>query len=208
MGAPIDLTGERFGRLLVTGQAPNRKTPNGNSRRAWFCVCDCGNELTATTMDLRGGDVKSCGCLKRELDVERGWKHGDHGTHLNNVWRAMRRRCRDQGQADYVHYGGRGIRVCELWENSYAAFKEWALSNGYAEGLTIDRIDVNGDYCPENCKWATRKEQTLNRRNTLTLTCNGETKTLSEWADILGVKYITLYHRVRKGMSPEEILTI
>lgn len=201
------MTGERFGRLRVIRQAPNRVTARGNSRRAWFCKCACGKTIVATTLDLRKGDVKSCGCLKAELDVLRPTKHGAHGTHLHNVWCAMRRRCRNSNQADYIHYGGRGIRVCKSWEESFEAFRQWALSNGYSQDMTIDRINVNGDYSPENCRWISSKEQAQNRRNNRMITFRGETHTISVWAEIRNIPYSTLYMRFRNGWSPEKALT-
>lgn len=208
MGAPLDLINNRFGRLVVTAGAPNRVTPKGNSRRAWLCECDCGNKIVATTLDLRKGDVQSCGCLRAELDKTRSVIHGDHGTHLYNVWRAMRRRCKNVKNSDYSHYGGRGIRVCSEWDNDYLSFKKWALGNGYSPNLTIDRIDVNGNYAPENCRWVTMKTQANNRSNSKYITCDGKTLTIKEWADMTGIRYSTLYMRIRKGLSAKEALNI
>lgn len=179
---------------------------NGDSKRAWLCKCDCGNELIATTMDLRKGDVRSCGCLKLELDIDRAKTHGDHGTHLHNVWCAMRRRCRDKNYKDFDRYGGRGISVCAEWNHDYSVFKEWALSNGYKQYLTIDRIDVNGNYEPGNCRWVSMKEQANNRTNTKKIECDGETHTIKEWSELIGIPYSTLYMRLKKGWSIERAL--
>lgn len=206
MGAPLDLTNKRFGRLLVIERSQNRIMGNGDSRRAWLCKCECGNEIVATTQDLRKGDVRSCGCLKRDLDIKRVTTHGDHSSHLHNVWCAMRRRCRNRNNKDFSHYGGRGIQVCAEWDSNFLCFKEWALSNGYAEGLTIDRIDVDGNYKPENCRWISMKEQSNNRSNSRYITHNGETHTIQEWSEILDIPYTTLYMRFRNGWSADKAL--
>lgn len=206
MGAPLDLTNQKFERLHVVERAPNRIMPNGDSRRAWLCRCDCGNEIVATTIDLRKGDVKSCGCIKKELDKVKLATHGDHGTHLHNVWCAMRRRCNNKKNRDFHHYGGRGINVCHEWESDYLCFKRWALSNGYSENLTIDRIDVDGDYTPANCRWVSMKEQANNRSNSRYVTYNGEVHTIQEWSEIVNIPYSTLYMRFRNGWSADEAL--
>lgn len=206
MGAPLDLTNNKFGRLLVIEKAPNRIMGNGDSRRAWLCMCECGNKVVATTLDLRKGDVKSCGCLKQELDAKRRTIHGEHGTHLHNVWCAMRRRCRNENSKDYIHYGGRGIKVCSEWDKDFTCFKNWALSNGYSEELTIDRINVDGNYEPNNCRWTSMKAQSNNRSNSRFVTYNGETHTIQEWSEILNIPYNTLYMRLKNGWSVDRAL--
>lgn len=199
MGKVIDLCGCRFGRLLVLNQAESRMGKDGKPKRRWNCRCDCGNNIIATTQDLRKGDVKSCGCLHDELARQRLTIHGDSNTKLHSIWCAMRRRCRDQHQEDYKYYGGKGVVVCDEWENSFPAFKEWAMNNGYEDGLTIDRIDVNGNYCPDNCRWTTMKVQNNNRTSNINITYNGTTHTLMEWSEIYGIPYTTLYMRLRSG---------
>lgn len=206
MGKPLDLQGCRFGRLKIVSQAANKIMPNGDSRRAWFCECDCGNTIVVTTRDLQKGDVKSCGCLKREVDKKRNYLHGEHGSHLHNVWVAMRRRCANKKNADYHRYGGRGISVCAEWQDDYIAFRDWAISNGYSSSLTIDRIDVNGDYSPENCRWVTMKDQCNNRSNNAIICSNGISHTISEWAEIVNLPYTTLYMRFRNGWDAERAL--
>lgn len=206
MGAPLDLTGQIFGRLTVLSKAPNRIMGNGDSRRAWNCECECGNKIIATTLDLRKGDVRSCGCLKSELDRTRSRTHGETKSRLHNIWQRMRSRCSNVNSQDYAYYGGRGIRVYPPWDKDYMCFRDWALSNGYRDDLTIDRIDVNKGYCPENCRWTTMKVQANNRTNSRYITCNGETHTIQEWSEIVGINYQTLYMRFNAGWSPEKAL--
>lgn len=208
MGNPIDLLGKQFGRLTVYESAPDRVSRGGSRKKAWRCRCKCGNNVTATTQDLRRGDVRSCGCLKRELTSARLTVHGGKGSHLYNVWKAMRRRCSDIKQKDYHNYGGRGISVCSEWNDDFSKFREWSLANGYNESLTIDRIDVNGNYEPSNCRWVTMKEQSNNRTTNVIVQLNGEKHTIKEWSEITGISYQTLYMRLRTyGWDPHRALS-
>ena len=207
MGRPIDLTGERFYRLYVIRQAPNRVYKNGETKRCWLCQCDCGNTIVVTTQELRNGDTRSCGCLKTELTKIRLTTHGKNRTHLHNVWKAMRKRCSNVNNKDYCRYGGRGIKVCDEWQNDFLSFERWAINNGYIEGLTIDRVNNDGNYEPNNCRWVTHKDQCNNRCNSICITHNNESHSLSEWADLLNIKYSTLYSRYKKGWDAERILS-
>ena len=157
MGKLIDLTGQRFGKMTVVERVGSySKSP------LWYCKCDCGQEFMAISRNINQGDVKSCGCSR--------FRHGDAERHkdcrLYRIWQGIKRRCGNPAASNYQYYGARGITVCPEWRESYTAFRDWALANGYQEGLSIDRIDVNGNYCPENCRWITMAEQQRNKRNT------------------------------------------
>jgi len=208
--AAIDLTGRRFGRLLVLERAGERFTAGGSKRKLWKCQCDCGNTTVATTQDLRKGDTRSCGCLHLETLAEMQYKstHGESCTRLYRIWMAMRKRCNNPASQDYADYGGRGICVCSEWDSDYLSFREWARTNGYNDTLSIDRVNVNGDYSPENCRWVDQKMQCNNRRNNIVIDLDGVQRTIAEWADITGLKYSTIYNRyVAYHWSAQKTLT-
>ena len=174
----LDLSGTRFGRLIAVEDVGRCK----DRHHLWRCVCDCGNEAIVSSNQLRRGNTRSCGCLMFDTNT----KHGQHKTRLYKTWANMVARCTTPSASNYECYGGRGITVCEEWR-SFKPFYEWAVLNGYQSNLTIDRIDVNGNYCPENCRWATAKEQANNTRRSHYLTFNGETHTITEWSKITGL---------------------
>lgn len=159
MGKLIDLTGQRFGRLVVLERAGS----GSNKRAMWRCQCDCGNTIITSSSHLRGGDTQSCGCLHQETFTNK--KHGERHSRLYRVWSAMKTRCYNPNSRDYQYYGGRGIAICAEWLSDFATFQNWAMSHGYRDDLSIDRINVNGNYCPDNCRWATATEQRHNRRD-------------------------------------------
>lgn len=205
-----NLVGLRFGRLVVLEQTEDYIYPNGKHRTQWLCQCDCGNIVPVEQYNLKCGNSKSCGCLNDELRRTRSIKHGDRHSRLYRIWCGIKLRCNNPNGQDYNRYGGRGISVCKEWNESYQAFKDWALASGYVDSpdFTIDRIDVNGNYDPDNCRWANAKQQANNRRSNHWLSYNDETHTVSEWSDITGIPYHTLLARVTKlGWSTERALT-
>lgn len=212
MGSFIDLTGQRFGRYTAICRADDYVLPCGRHKTMWTCKCDCGNVKNVLSDSLISGHVVSCGCYLKENTRARMKTHGatlnGKPTRLYKVWDGMKARCYNKNKTYYPIYGGRGIKMCDEWHYSFEAFRDWALANGYDDTLTIDRIDVDGDYCPENCRWATIKEQSNNKRDNHYLTYNGETKTLTQWSEITGFSFSMLSTRARKwkDATAEEIL--
>lgn len=206
MSRCVDLTGKRYGKLTVIGRCGNYVPPSGHKHALWECKCDCGNISHATTGRLNSGNTKSCGCWANLKTAELNKTHGESKTRLYRIWKSMRMRCLNKNNPQYKDYGGRGISICDEWLSDYMSFRNWALSNGYADELTIDRIDVNGSYSPQNCRWITLQKQQDNRRNTIHITRNGTTKTASEWAELTGISYNTIRMRYYRGFAPEHIL--
>jgi len=186
-----DLTGQRFGKLTVIEFVGTR-----NKKAVFKCVCDCGNECEKTGTLLSTGKTRSCGCLAANNTDQT--THGFSKTHLYGVWSTMKSRCCNPKSQHYKNYGARGISVCDEWKNDFIAFRAWALENGYEEGLTLDRIQTNGNYEPSNCRWTTQKIQCNNKTNNRYIEFRGKTWTLHELADEYGIKYTTLWMRLNK----------
>ena len=199
--------GDRYGKLVVISAPFSVKSPSGQLKRKVICKCDCGLEKEYFLDLLRRGHTKSCGCYNIEQLSKNKKKHGLYGSRIYCIYRAMLDRCYNQKAKRYQDYGGRGITVCEEWRDNVESFKEWAFNNGYKENLTIDRIDNNGIYEPNNCRWTTMKEQSNNRRNTKKYTLYGKTKTLSQWCEIYSKKYELVKRRIKIGWSLEKALT-
>ena len=202
MAKKFNLVGQTFGRLTVIMATDQRK----NGYVLWLCKCECQNEVLVRTGDLTSFNTQSCGCYKRERTCEAHTIHGESGSNrtlLYRVWSSMLNRCSDKTQKNY---GGRGIKVCEEWR-AFIAFRDWALEHGYRKGLEIDRIDNDGDYCPENCRWVTHSDNQRNTRRTRWETINDKTKSLAEWCEINSMSYEVVYQRLVRGWNVVDALT-
>lgn len=202
MGKFSDLTGQKFGRLTVL-----ERCPSDDHGAKWLCQCDCGNMTTVRAYALKSGHAVSCGCYRLDRCLSVVTTHGESGTLLHKVWRGMKGRCYDENSPAYKYYGGRGILVCSEWKDSFQSFRSWALQHGYSPGLSIDRIDVNGPYSPENCRWVDRYIQMNNTRRNHFLEFQGERHTVSEWSRIVGISVRCLFSRLRRGWSIEDTLS-
>ena len=186
-----DITGQRFGRLIAI-------KPNGTqgNNTKWLCKCDCGNFKTTNISSLTRGLCKSCGCLRKENTASMFKKHGYRNTKLYAVYCTMKARCYNPNSEQYKYYGANGVRIYNEWLADFKTFYDWSIENGYKEGLSIDRIDVNGNYEPSNCRWVDIVSQANNKTNNIVITHNGETHTIAEWSDITGISYTALYQRI------------
>ena len=211
MAQPIDLTGQRFGRLLVQSFAFSRNAAH------WNCRCDCGGSSVVRAALLRNGTVASCGCGSRSqarLNCQKWWRRNEHipehlRSGLKNCYRNMLRRCTDPTDKRWISYGGRGINVCADWigTDGRQNFYGWALEAGYSKGLQIDRIDVHGDYCPGNCRFVDAVVQANNTRRNRIITWQGRSMTAANWARELGLTYASIQHRLDRGWPMERIVS-
>lgn len=201
--APLNLVGQKINRLTVV-----RRVENSKANKVRFeCLCECGNITVVVGSALLNDGTKSCGCLKNERVTKLKYRHGGCGTRLYRIWGAMHHRCQLGDDVLHKNYGNRGIFVCEEWSD-FPAFRDWAMSNGYRDDLSIDRVDNNGPYAPWNCRWASREEQANNVRRNHNVTYNGETHTVSEWARLVDIPYHTLLCRIGKyNWNVEKALT-
>lgn len=195
-----DLTGRKFGRLTVIELATKKP-------RKWKCICECGNYTIVSTSDLCSGHTKSCGCYKLSEFKKHREKHLKCRTKLYAIWCGIRQRCNNPNNKDYKNYGGRGIKCCSQWDK-YENFYEWAINNEYKSGLSIERIDVNKDYEPNNCKFIELRKQSENTRKTVKFTINNETKTLKEWCSLYNKSLSIVKRRLELGWSIQEALII
>lgn len=195
----MDLTGQKFGRLTVMNLLSERAK---NGMKIYKCLCDCGNYVNVRYGNLTSGNTKSCGCFNSDYSSKRNSTH----TRLYKIYYNMKTRCYNKNATRYADWGGRGITICEEWLDDFMSFYDWAINNGYHDSLTIDRIDNNKGYSPDNCRWITNKEQSNNRRNNILLTYNHVTKTIKEWANDLGINYYTVIGRYHRNWSDEECL--
>lgn len=186
MGKFEDLTNKRFGKLLVV-ENTNKKR---NKKTIWLCKCDCGNYKEVQVDNLTSGHTKSCGCLNGK-----GYKHNLKNTRLYYIWSCMKQRCYNENHKQYKDYGQRGIKICNEW-HEFINFYNWAINNDYQDNLTIDRINNNGNYEPDNCRWVNMKIQSNNRRSNHIIEYKNETHTLKEWCDILKLNYKTIQTRI------------
>ncbi len=209
MGTAVDLRGQKFNRLTAIRPTIQRAADGGI---IWECQCDCGNTAFIKARDIKSGNVKSCGCLVVDNGRRVGLNgaaritHGMTNTRLYHIRTNMIQRCTNSKNNNYKHYGGRGVKICEEWRNSFEAFYEWAMSNGYADNLTIDREDNDGDYEPGNCRWVTNKENNNNKGDNVFVEIGGEVKTLKQWSDISGLRYGTIIGRFAKGLRGAKLL--
>jgi hypothetical protein len=201
-----DLTGKRVGLLLVLSFAGRKKQLGGGSCAFWYCLCDCGNLKRISQSNLiTPNHTRSCGCLQKLVAHKQMTTYGFSRTRIGHIRISMINRCYNPKDSSYKHYGGRNIKVCDAWLNNPSSFLVWAEATGYSEALTIDRIDVNGNYEPSNCRWTTMKKQQNNRRNNHFITYKGETKTIATWSDETGIGQATILYRIENNFSEEEL---
>lgn len=191
-----DITGKHYGRLVAIKRVDNDR----NNHKRWLCKCECGSETIVLENDLATGKTRSCGCYYKETRKIAAKTHGGSKTRLFRIWASMKSRCENPNRKDRAYYGGRGITVCDEWKE-YEVFSKWAYENGYADNLSIDRIDVNKGYSPENCRWADAITQMNNTRHNRYITVGGETKTVTEWSRANHIPHSTIYYRLAHGWS-------
>lgn len=205
-----DLKDKKYGKLLVEEYLYTNK----RRKAVWKCKCDCGNYIEVSSDKLTTGNTKSCGCLHKETSsnnikkaIKKNIKYKSKAEEIIiKTFKRMEKRCYDFNCQAYKNYGGRGIKVCDEWLNNNNLFYIWSINNGWRKGLTIDRIDVNGNYEPNNCRWVSNLIQQNNKRNNKYLTFNNETHTIAEWSRILNIPKGTISDRIRRNYPIEKIL--
>lgn len=198
----VNIVGKRFGRLTVLSYSHNK-----GYTKYFLCKCDCGNQKIIAKNALTRGKQISCGCARKERIANLN-KLPDGYCRLGKIFRSMKYRCYNQSSNHYHRYGGRGIKICDEWLSDIDSFRKWSIDNGYADGLTIDRIDNDGDYSPDNCRWITREEQLNNTSRSVMLSYDGKTQTMTQWAKELNMPTSTLFNRLKVlGWSAERSLS-
>ena len=198
-----DISGKRFGRLTAIkyiGKSKGKQT-------LWECKCDCGNIAIVHQQNLKSEHTSSCGCYNSEVASEREKEHGQSGTRLYNIWHDMIYRCYNSNHRSYKDYGGKGIIVCNEWKDDFEVFRNWAIENGYKENLSIDRIDSDKNYCPENCRWATDIQQANNTSRNLIFTVDGCTDTLANLCRKYNIPYTLAHSRIYRNWDIKKALT-
>lgn len=203
-----DRIGQKFGRMTIIAYEPIKH------RGRYVCQCECGTIKSVDCSQLIDGRIKSCGCFAKELAKEKlksitlNTTHHKSKTRLYKIWLDIKQRCCNPKQKVYKWYGTKGIKVCEEWKNDFIAFEKWSIENGYAENLTIDRIDNKGNYEPNNCRWVDFKTQSRNKSNTILIAHNGKTQCLKDWCNELGKSYPTIQNRIQNGWQPKIALLV
>lgn len=195
----VDLTGMKFGRLTVLSNDGFDIQPNGDRRHKWLCLCDCGNQKSIRGSLMKNGTTASCGCFRKEATRLRLTKHGaSAGGHTPEyrAWAGVIQRTTNPKNTYYSDYGGRGIKVCDRWRSSFQNFLD-DMGHKPSKGHSIDRIDVNGNYEPDNCRWVTNEVQANNKRNNFNIEFQGEMKTVTQWAEIIGINRMALKYRLK-----------
>lgn len=187
------MIGYKFAKLTVIKK---------QDEKHWICECECGNKIIATNTEIKRKYIKNCGCDKTKRIV----KH-THNNRIYNIYYGMKRRCLNKENKDYKNYGAKGITICKEWQEDFLNFYNWAINNGYADNLSIDRIDNNGNYEPNNCRWVTMQEQHRNYSQNRNYTINNQTRCLTEWCEIYHMKYTTVIDRLKKGATILDALT-
>lgn len=206
------IVGKKYGRLKVVSFSHTEIKTLSTSGRKYYnhfyeCECECGNKCLVLKQCLISGHTQSCGCLQKDLAAKCQTTHGKCGGKLYNTWLNMKARCSNEKLPEYKNYGGKGIKVCKEWQNDYENFYNWAMSNGYKEELSIDRIDNSKGYNPENCRWATREEQANNMTTNIKIEYQGEIHTMKQWSKMLGISYSALRYRKNKlNLTPLQAL--
>ena len=205
----IDRIGERFGRLIIVEEKEPKLYKPRTYARIFLCKCDCGNMVVASYTNLKAGNVRSCGCLKKDCGkgILSNESQNQDKLRLHMIWKSMKNRCSANSGRYYKNYKLRGISVCEEWKNDFNAFYEWAINNGYYPTLSIDRIDGTKGYSPDNCRWATAKMQANNIKTNVIITYNGESHTIPEWSQITNIPSYVIRNRRNYGWNVERILT-